>query len=237
MDSSNVVSSKRYRHRPLDRAKQEIRLLTIEPETVDGQLALKLEDVSLEDADDDYDAISYTWGTSAAEHPVFVERQLFYIRENASRFLWHCQRVRLPVERFWIDAICINQEDNVKKSWQVAMMDQIYSKACRTLVWLGEDNEDSLTATYIQQYVRARTEEDGPYNGNRALQKESQARKALDELEGQFSMLCTNPYWHRPWIVQEIVLARSESTACVIIGSSTNPRPSSFRMRPCKRSL
>ena len=37
----------------------------------------------------------------------------------------------------WVDAICINQNDDVEKSWQVAMMWDIYQKAETVRVWLG----------------------------------------------------------------------------------------------------
>lgn len=45
--------------------------------------------------------------------------------------------------RVWIDAICINQVDNVEKDAQIALMTQIYSKAERTLVWLGAPADGS----------------------------------------------------------------------------------------------
>jgi hypothetical protein len=44
----------------------------------------------------------------------------------------------LPI---WIDAICINQMDVEEKSHQVASMGKLYSKATKTLIWLGNDVE------------------------------------------------------------------------------------------------
>lgn len=43
----------------------------------------------------------------------------------------------------WIDAICINQEDDDEKGQQVQSMAKIYAKASRVIVWLGEAAEDS----------------------------------------------------------------------------------------------
>jgi len=37
----------------------------------------------------------------------------------------------------WIDAICINQNDNAEKSVQVQRMDLIYSNATQVIAWLG----------------------------------------------------------------------------------------------------
>lgn len=42
---------------------------------------------------------------------------------------------------FWIDAICINQDDLEERSAQVAIMPQIYSKADCVIVWLGDDSQ------------------------------------------------------------------------------------------------
>lgn len=37
----------------------------------------------------------------------------------------------------WIDALCINQRDNDEKSWQVAMMRDVYRSADMVMAWLG----------------------------------------------------------------------------------------------------
>jgi hypothetical protein len=39
----------------------------------------------------------------------------------------------------WIDAICINQSDMNKKSWQVAMMARIYRNAKQVIAYLKYD--------------------------------------------------------------------------------------------------
>lgn len=38
----------------------------------------------------------------------------------------------------WIDAICINQDDLIERSQQVALMDKIYKRGRRNLTWLGK---------------------------------------------------------------------------------------------------
>ena len=42
---------------------------------------------------------------------------------------------------FWVDAICINQNDLEERSAQVQVMPQIYSKASCVIVWLGDDSQ------------------------------------------------------------------------------------------------
>lgn len=43
----------------------------------------------------------------------------------------------------WIDAVCINQSDIIEKSWQVAQMADVYSRAKHTLIFLGPQSEHS----------------------------------------------------------------------------------------------
>lgn len=44
----------------------------------------------------------------------------------------------------WVDALCINQRDNGEKSWQVAMMRDVYKSARMVMAWLGPYPEDPV---------------------------------------------------------------------------------------------
>ena len=55
--------------------------------------------------------------------------------------------VRMCISRtLWIDAICINQSDDVEKSQQVQLMRGIYATADHVLIWTGEEDEHSPPA-------------------------------------------------------------------------------------------
>lgn len=102
-----------------------------------------------------YRALSYTWGASTQdgrEKGVTGERSCsiicneaeIYITKNLFQFLsLASQRLKEHSSCFWIDAICINQDDEVEKSSEVRKMDQIYSAAASVLVWLGDSDEHS----------------------------------------------------------------------------------------------
>ncbi len=62
-----------------------------------------------------------------------------------SNLSWALIHIRKPDEevRLWIDAVCINQEDAVEKSWQVGLMARIYAHATTTLIWLGPNHRES----------------------------------------------------------------------------------------------
>lgn len=52
----------------------------------------------------------------------------------------------------WVDAICINQDDQREREAQVAIMCEIYSGASRVLVWLGPAAEDSdLAMSFLRR--------------------------------------------------------------------------------------
>ncbi|KAG6358381.1 hypothetical protein INS49_014265 [Diaporthe citri] len=43
---------------------------------------------------------------------------------------------------FWIDYLCINQDDDLERAAQVALMGTLYQRAFRTLVWFCEATPD-----------------------------------------------------------------------------------------------
>jgi hypothetical protein len=85
----------------------------------------------------------------------------------------------------WIDAICINQEDNDEKGQQVQSMAKIYAKASRVIVWLGEAAGDSDHALEV---IRKAAEEQ--YT-NSAIDKPNQ--------QSIFTLL-ERPWFQRIWV-------------------------------------
>lgn len=67
--------------------------------------------------------------------------------------LYHLQSMH-PISRleFWIDAICINQNDLNERAQQVNMMYNIYHQAEEVVVWLGRHDESThLAHTVIER--------------------------------------------------------------------------------------
>ncbi|KAI1380401.1 heterokaryon incompatibility protein-domain-containing protein [Hypoxylon crocopeplum] len=56
----------------------------------------------------------------------------------------------------WIDAICINQEDNAEKAAQVKLMDRIYTNADTVKIWLGEVNDTYSTHSSYRRLQQQR---------------------------------------------------------------------------------
>lgn len=84
-----------------------------------------------------YEALSYVWGSDHGSQSVSIEGCHLPVGGNLFAALLH---LRDPfIERIlWIDAVCINQQDNMEKGHQVQSMATIYAKATRVIVWLGK---------------------------------------------------------------------------------------------------
>lgn len=93
-----------------------------------------------------YEALSYVWGSQCETHTITVNGCDLHVTRNLYTALVHLRDNQL--ERIlWIDAICINQEDDDEKSEQIPLMRSIYAQADRVVVWLGEamrDGDDAL---------------------------------------------------------------------------------------------
>jgi len=95
-----------------------------------------------------YEALSYAWGDAAVTRQIFVDERPVNVTVNLASALRRLRR-RFEDRRLWVDALCINQLDNVNKSHQVNLMKDIYSKAPKAILWLG-DYADGLAAPTSQ---------------------------------------------------------------------------------------
>ncbi|KAI1207184.1 heterokaryon incompatibility protein-domain-containing protein [Annulohypoxylon truncatum] len=99
-----------------------------------------------------YEALSYTWGGQPLDQLVYANGREFLVTENARNAMRRLRPYKPGKFRYiWIDAICINQQDNDEKSSQVQMMPDIYAKAKRVDIWLGEADE---TSDFIMRWLR-----------------------------------------------------------------------------------
>ena len=131
-----------YRYRPLDRSRREIRVLHLQPRQADGMpkstsLECEIIHVSLDERPS-FSALSYTWGNSEVVRRVRIGNSWLNITANLHLALSALLRGDQAVV-IWADAVCINQSDDIEKSWQVGEMRQIYEAAAEVLVWLGPD--------------------------------------------------------------------------------------------------
>lgn len=118
-----------------------------------------------------YAALSYTWGSpernnvdnTAVENPpryVNVNNKPLQVSENLFQGLLKVKRRFQAFQgtrlHLWVDAICIDQNNYAEKGKQVDMMGEIYRRADRVIVWLGDCPEDEGrdVSIVVQQAAR-----------------------------------------------------------------------------------
>ncbi|MCJ1388366.1 hypothetical protein MMC18_001212 [Xylographa bjoerkii] len=141
-------------------------------------------------------ALSYTWGDVENKRSIIVDED---------------SQINHPFSYWWIDAVCINQDDLDERNQQVALMTRIYKKASSIYVWLGEEADDSAMAMNLARQLST-VPTRGP--GKPETQypvlfpgKELLHRRAL-------IAIFSRPWWERTWIRQEIAVTRAATIHC-----------------------
>ncbi|KAF7932866.1 uncharacterized protein EAE98_004165 [Botrytis deweyae] len=178
-----------YAGLPLLHPDKQIRLLRLEQSSPDGDdycFSLTVHDFCDDAYHPRYIAISYTWGDFVPLMPIIVNGQRMRVRFNCWYALWQ-MRHHSVTDYLWIDSLCINQDNNEEKNFQVAIMGSIYKSALWVASCIGTG--DTIGA------IQPTSASDGG----------EEARIAREKLRGRFDQI---PYFDRVWIKQEIILAR-----------------------------
>jgi hypothetical protein len=119
-----------------------IRLVKIVPGDWDEDIVCDMFEASLGTATP-YKALSYAWHSDQTKPDARILCNGVNVEVGVNLFhaLRQLRDVQVPVV-IWIDFLCINQQDVVERSCQVAMMREIYEKCCEVIIWLGECSED-----------------------------------------------------------------------------------------------
>jgi hypothetical protein len=208
-------------YRPLE--EDEIRLISIKPETLGGPLHCELVHAALKDALE-YVVLSYVWGDPAQRVPIRVNGHEIYVTRNLFDFLHLIRDLATdgrfdppsgsgePI-RFWADGICINQMDMDEKNKQVPRMGQIYASALRVLGFLGlpEDiDEESRNLFFNHANKFSAIEQQDP--SSQAFKAYPLAQALGDDFEPfllTFSKIIQRPWFQRVWILQEAALPKA----------------------------
>jgi hypothetical protein len=145
---ADVSEGYKYEDLPSPRS---IRLLCLEPSSGVDELRAYFQLATI-DEPPAYEALSYTWGESIFSETLNIGNKTVNITKNLARALLYYQLDRGP-RLLWIDAVCINQENFQEKGQQVGLMGNIYSKASRVLIWLGEPSPEPAPAASLPSSV------------------------------------------------------------------------------------
>ncbi|OCK78370.1 HET-domain-containing protein [Lepidopterella palustris CBS 459.81] len=200
----------------------EIRLLEYLPTP---NLSYRLVHVDL-NSNPRYAALSYTWGYQNSPVPISVDSHQLRIQQNLHDAL-HRLRHDEKARHLWVDAICINQRNEVEKNQQIRKMGNIYENAQAVLVWLGNpQNADlarlafekinTLDKMYSSHLLKAnrwtfRPLSSKPKPLETFLESISPPSREVWDAPGSsthrawqgISMVLTTHWWSRTWVCQE----------------------------------
>ena len=207
-----------YSYKPLDPAKNEIRLLRISSGQQFNELRCTIEHVSLDESPS-YEALSYAWhDPSVFQDNRRLQNELLRIDDNSYikigtnllSFLNTARATRKDLSLLWIDAICIDQANTKERSAQVLRMKQIYLTAKRVLVWLGPHHGDSDKAIEFLSFVSRNCPMGHEAEWFQVLLRSPMVIQQWNAL----TRMLWRVWWTRIWVVQEIVLAKELEIMC-----------------------
>lgn len=108
-------------------------------------IAMELRTVSLKEASIEYAALSYAWGNSDDIINITLDSHDFSVRRHLHAALEQLRGWNLT-SWLWIDSVCIQQSDDVEKSWQVNAMHEVFKRAKLVYAWIGPGSTKTDTA-------------------------------------------------------------------------------------------
>ncbi|PIG80568.1 hypothetical protein AARAC_003269 [Aspergillus arachidicola] len=194
-----------YEYFALPTGSSSIRVLLLQPSTEDtASINCQLINYSLPTTGDGYlpyEALSYVWGSESTPRCIFLDGTTLSITDNLYAALLHLRDHQLP-RMLWVDAVCINQQDEQEKGYQIQLMPTIYGRASHVIVWLGEAADHSDRA--LEDIRLAAEDESFRYEPTRPRGNECTA----------ILKLLQRPWFRRIWVLQEISAARSILVMC-----------------------
>ena len=206
-----------------------IRLLVVQPANFADDISCQLLCLSLHDISYSYEALSYTWMGASFSRPICLEGHQFYVTPNVEAAIRYLRDDKQP-RTLWIDSICIDQSNILEKSRQVRQMKEVYERAERVLVWIGQEieEEDFKQGSWVEPGLRAggsgihATQHAFELALKFSMASRSGDRAILDynysseevETWASLARLLKRSYFRRVWVVQEVAVAIEVEVIC-----------------------
>ena len=189
-----------------------IRLVSLLPGNRLTNVQCELRLASLDDNLLEYDALSYCWGETSRDAWISCNSQRLDITQNLLTALKRFRRNDSTVT-FWIDQLCINQDDLRERSNQVRLMQDIYGRATNVFVWLGDSAGGSDKPFDFLYHVLKILHRHEASQGEGALNDNDLPKWPGKKWE-VFHALVNSPWFGRTWILQELASASSATMVC-----------------------
>ena len=166
-----------------------------------------------------FEALSYVWGDGNLCQQIFCNKSVIKITQSLFDALIHLRHSE-ETRMLWVDAVCIDQNNNDEKIEQIPHMKDIYQHASQVVIWLGlADESTSRVLDLIRLAAKCLRQESGqsmpqgdysrfgePFSDERNRQR---GFPPLAELESWLSVtaLFARSWFSRCWTFHEAVLA------------------------------
>ncbi|KIN08727.1 hypothetical protein OIDMADRAFT_98470, partial [Oidiodendron maius Zn] len=133
-----------------------------------------------------WEAVSYAWEGQKPTETLLIEGKPVNVPRIVLQMLKSLRQA--DRKRFlWIDAICIDQQNEDEKSQQVALMAKIYQNAATGIIWLRIDatkgSKSALMSAFSESHPHVKFKE-------------------------RLTNLAKLPWFQRIWVVQEATLCK-----------------------------
>lgn len=164
----------------------------------------------------EYHALSYTWGNPKDTNLIDVNRHAMLVTSNLYTALRHLRQLGKPNYdgtksiadlTFWVDAICINQQDVKEKSDQVPRMKDIYCSAESVICWLGlasTGDEEMIGKIFAMARSLFLLELEDTVSALR-----ENVQDGFQKFRETLKLILCRPWFSRVWVAQEVVLPTS----------------------------
>jgi hypothetical protein len=163
-----------------------------------------------------YFALSYVWGPAMKSYQLNTSNGDIPLTTSLTAALKRLRKGKESVY-IWVDAICINQNDDHEKAIQIRMLPRIFHSAEVVLGWIGDESEDSSKA--IETLLQIRTLEISPRDWPDELPAiPNDWRNGIppsdDNVWWAIGDLFKREWFSRVWVIQEVVLAYELRLIC-----------------------
>ncbi|RGP78787.1 hypothetical protein FLONG3_2985 [Fusarium longipes] len=177
-----------------------------------------------------YNALSYTWGSAhpsnaeaESDTSILLNGKTVEVQPNLYGALVELQAACSDTP-IWIDALCINQADPNERSSQVSVMNQIYGKANRVIVWLGKpfpELEAGIKAAErigtesVPHTLRMIGGQTWDFSSDLSTMPQKYGMDPIDAEEalGLVTLFMSN-WFARIWVIQEVSLTNDVVILC-----------------------
>jgi hypothetical protein len=167
-----------------------------------------------------YIALSYAWGKDVTTRMMYLDGGEYAVAEHVwdvinSTFHLPLISNQKSLQRFWIDAMCIDQADDEEKEEQVRRMADIYGQATLVLVWLGSEADNSeLAMDNIRRatwFIAKRSNVMGQFSH---LDNPETQQEPPPQVWWAIGRLFRRPWFNRMWVIQELLVGPTVAIAC-----------------------